>query len=98
MPSTELLARLRDLHEELSSINVDLEAGQAVDDPTIEALGQLATDVSELIDQARANAGHDQLVGQHKSLSDRISEFDQQHPRVTQFLNQIADLLAMMGI
>ena len=44
MANTELLMRLRELHEELSSINDDLKAAEQVDEETVDALGQLVTD------------------------------------------------------
>lgn len=97
MTNTELLVRLRDLHEELSSINIDLSDGEPVDDDTIEALGQLATDVGNLVDQAKISVDEDYKT-EHKDLVDRIVDFDQRHPRVSRFLSQMTDLLAMMGI
>jgi hypothetical protein len=98
MPKTELLVRLRELHEELSSINDDLKSAEQVDEASVDALGQLVTDVSDLVDQARdINVREDNVAGHH-DLLDRISQFDTQHPRVTGFLSQVTDLLAMMGI
>lgn len=103
MPNTELLVRLRELHEELSSINDDLRSAEQVDDESIDALGQLVTDVSELVDQAHAvNDPEPSYPGsgddEHHDLLDRISQFESQHPRVSGFLSQVTDLLAMMGI
>ena len=98
MANTELLSRLRDLHEELSGINIDLKPGEHVGEETIEALGQLVTDVGELVDQAKLEIKNDTLTQSHKSLTDRIVEFDKKHPRVREFLTQMTDVLAMMGI
>ena len=98
MPNTELLVRLRELHEELSSINDDLKVAEQVDDESIDALGQLVTDVSDLVDQAHEINLPDESTAEHHDLLDRISQFETQHPRVTGFLSQITDLLAMMGI
>jgi hypothetical protein len=98
MPNTELLVRLRDLHEELSSINDDLRSAEQVDEESIDALGQLVTDVSELVDQAHEVNGPEGTLPEHHDLLDRISKFETQHPRVTGFLSQVTDLLAMMGI
>lgn len=97
MPKTELLVRLRELHEELSSINDDLRSADQVDEESIDALGQLVTDVSGLVDQAREVNSIEDSAGHH-DLLDRISQFETQHPRVTGFLSQVTDLLAMMGI
>lgn len=98
MTNTELLVRLRDLHEELSGINIDLDAGSHVDEATIDALGQLVTDVSQLVDQAKIELEKERLVEEHRNLFARIKRFDDEHPRVRQFLTQMTDLLAMIGI
>ena len=98
MPNTELLIKLRELHEELSSINDDLKSAEQVDEESIDALGQLVTDVSGLVDQAREINLHDENMSEHRDLLDRISQFESHHPRVTGFLSQVTDLLAMMGI
>ena len=96
MPKTELLVRLRELHEELSSINDDLKSADQVDEESIDALGQLVTDVSDLVDQAREVNSSE--IPEHHDLMDRISQFESHHPRVSGFLSQVTDLLAMMGI
>ncbi len=98
MSRTEMLIRLRDLHEELSGINFGAELGEHVDQETIEALGQLVTDIGELVDQAKSAAGDEVIDNGRKSLLDRVVEFDQNHPRVKRFLAQTTDLLAMLGI
>ena len=98
MPNTELLIKLRDLHEELSAINDDLNTVEQVDDEAIDALGQLVTDACELVDRAKlAQESETDLTDRH-DLLDRIMKFETNHPRVTKFLSQITDVLAMMGI
>lgn len=98
MTNTQLLVRLRDLHEDLSGINIDLESAEEIDEETINALGQLVTDVGGLIDQAKAKTEHVSLAEEHQNLVDRIVSFDANHPRVSAFLSQMTDVLAMMGI
>ncbi|QEG20432.1 DUF4404 family protein [Mariniblastus fucicola] len=101
MEKTELLIRLRELHEELSSINLDQKPADEVDEATVDALGQLVTDASELIDRVKITANgdaEDPIDAEHGVLVERIVEFDQNHPRVREFLTQMTDLLAMMGI
>ena len=98
MTNTKLLVRLRDMHEELSGINLDLGAGELVDEATIDALGQLVTDLSRLVDQAKADTAQEKLAIEQNGLASRILEFENQHPRVRQFLTQMTDLLAMVGI
>ncbi|MFK7769155.1 MAG: DUF4404 family protein [Mariniblastus sp.] len=98
MSNTQLLIRLRDLHEDLSGINIELESAEEIDEETIDALGILVTDVGGLIDQAKAMAGQESLEELHQDLADRIVSFKAEHPRVSAFLSQMTDLLAMMGI
>ena len=97
MTNTDLLIRLRELHEELSTMNDDLSSSETVDEDTIDALGQLITDVNVLVDQARENNTIGDETHQRDVL-DRITQFETQHPRVTSFLSQVTDILAMMGI
>lgn len=99
MPNTKLLIRLRDLHEELALINDDLETVETIDDETIDALGQLVTDVGSLVDKAKhADIEDTTHHTEHQDLLDRISEFNTRHPKVSKFLTQMTDILAMMGI
>ena len=101
MSNTELLVRLRDLHEELSAINYDLKSGEHVDEETIDALGQLVTDVNELVDRAKQPVDDQETqenLGERHVLLDRIMRFETKHPRVTRFLTELTDLLALMGI
>ena len=98
MTSTDLLERLRDLHEQLSSINVDAEKDDRVDEETIEALGQLVTEVGELVDKASMATDEMEVADEQQDLFDRVVQFNNEHPRVSQFLTRTTDLLAMMGI
>lgn len=98
MSNTELLIRLRDLHEELAVINDDLKNTDSVDEQTIDALGQLVTDVSQLVDQTKDVMGPDNEENENHDLLDQIMRFETEHPRVIKFLSQMTDLLAMMGI
>lgn len=97
MTNTDLLIRLRELHEELSTMNDDLDTTEPVDEETIEALGQLITDVNVLVDQARETSDLE-IDTEHNDVLDRVSRFETRHPRVTAFLSQVTDILAMMGI
>lgn len=97
MPNTQLLLKLRELHEELSEINDDLKSSDQIDEETIDALGELVGDVSEIVDQAKVTA-NTQGLENHYDLVDRIMQFESKHPRVTRFLSQVTDLLAMIGI
>ena len=86
------------MHEELSAINDDLKSVEYVNDETIDALGQLVTDASVLVDQARQAKDDETNLAERHDLLDRVMKFETDHPRVTRFLSQITDVLAMMGI
>lgn len=96
MTKSDLLIKLRNLHEELAVINDDLKHEQKIDEKTIDALGEVVTDVSRLVDFAKDNLHID--TEEHKDVVDRIVEFQSDHPQVTRFLSQVTDMLAMMGI
>lgn len=98
MSTTELLMRLRDLHEELAVINDDLKDADSVDEQTIDALGQLVTDVSQLVDRTKDVLEAENNETEHHDLLDQVMRFETEHPRVIKFLSQMTDLLAMMGI
>ena len=99
MANPELLVKLRELHDVLVGINDDLRPSERVDEQTIDALGQLVTDLGELADRIAIPGDEAPMPEQeHRELIDRINAFEARHPRVTQFLNQLADALTMIGI
>ena len=98
MTNAPMLIKLRDLHEDLSSINDDLKITEKVDDETIDALGQLVTDLNQLADQVKDIKEQDIDLTERHDLLDRVMRFETKHPHVTRFLSQITDVLAMMGI
>lgn len=99
MSNNELLIKLRDLHEQLAGINLDLRPNECVDDETIDALGQLVTDVGSLVDRAKHVVEADEpKESENSELVDRVRQFESEHPRVTSFLSQMTDVLAMLGI
>jgi|GEM_PF-1917378 len=98
MSNTELLIKLRELHADLLQINDEPKFVGQVDDETIEALGELVTGVSEIVDQAKESTFSDFETAGHSDVLDRIRQFESQHPRVKRFLSQLTDLLVMIGI
>jgi predicted lactoylglutathione lyase len=98
MSTTEILIKLRELHDELSGINDGLHSAQMVDEETIDALGQLATEVNELIEQSRESGGRKPDELQRQDLMDRIQRFQSQHSRVNRFLLQMTDILVLMSL
>lgn len=91
-----ILIKLRELHEELSAINHDIELPNQVEDETIAALGQLVSDINTLVDHAKESPPRDS--NQHHDVLEQIAQFETKHPQVTRFLSQVTDVLAMMGI
>ena len=98
MAHTELLMRMRDLHNELVKINDDLRLADRVDEDTVDALGQLVTDVGGLVERANQSVDPEPTPQEHHDLNERISDWENRHPKVTQFLSQVTDVLAMIGI
>jgi hypothetical protein len=97
MSKSDLLIGLRELHQDLTNINIDLGETEPVDEETIDMLGTLVTDVGELVDRAK-EINELKKDGEHNRVVDQIHNFEVPHPKVTQFLSQVTDLLAMMGI
>jgi hypothetical protein len=98
MSNAKILAKLRDLHEELSTINHNFKLVEQVDHETIDALGQIVTDAGVLLDHIRDAPDQAPPESEHLDLVDRISKFESDHPSVTRLLSQVTDVLAMMGI
>ena len=98
MSNTEVLIKLRDLHQELVVINDDLKFADRVDDETIDALGQLVTDAGALLDRARELPEQEKSNVERHNLLDRVMSFKSNHPRVHRLLSQVSDVLAMIGL
>ena len=98
MSQSEILLRLRELHEKLSGMNDDLEQTEQVDEETIDALGLLVTDISTLVDRAHEKVQEQPDLEDHHQLLDRIMKFETEHPQVTSFLSQVTDVLVLLGI
>jgi hypothetical protein len=98
MTKTDVLVRLRELHEKLSAINEDLKDSNDVDEATIEALGQLVSDISVAVDSAKSESGNGADAWSPNTLQERVLNIESQHPRITGFLSELSDLLGMLGI
>lgn len=98
MSPNQALKKLRELHDELVGLNDDLKPSERVDEQTIDALGQLVTDLGDLVENFKDAGPSDECLEQKNSLAKQIESFEARHPRVTQFLSQVTDFLAMIGI
>jgi hypothetical protein len=95
MSCTQLLIRLRKLNDELTSINDYTLSPEQVDEATIEALGQLVTDASDLVDRSvfgnLSSRDRDELL-------EKIDHFECKDHRVSEFLSQLVELLALIEV
>ena len=95
MSSTQLLIRLRELNDDLTSINDRTMSTEQVEEATIEELGQLVTDLSDLVGQADFGKltphDRDELFG-------KIRQFECEHLRVMKFLSQLTELLELIEV
>lgn len=96
MTNTQLLVRLRELHENLVTINDGLQSIEQVDEETINELGQLVTDVSDLIDKSAESSEASGF--EHDQLLKSIDQFQCEHVRVKSFLAQVKNMLTTMEI
>lgn len=98
MPNTAFLNKLRELHEQLAEINNDLDHVEQIDSETLKVLEEMVAEAGQIVDQAKVETELQADSSQPRDLSARIEQFETRHPRVTSFLSQLTDLLAMMGI
>jgi hypothetical protein len=99
MTKTEILVKLRNLHEELAAINENCKLSEQVDGATIDALGQIITDAGAILDRYQNGSGSGSSIGNEgETLLERVRSFECEHPLVGRFLNQVSDLLGNMGI
>lgn len=97
MSNSEILSKLRELHEQLIGINEDLRAADEVDEATVEALGALVSDVTVLVDRTRELESDQEGDSLREELLDRVTQFECQHPSITRFLSEVGDVLARIG-
>lgn len=87
MPHRRLKNILEDLQEEMHS-------GGSLDDDDKEALRALMADLQAVLDQDEHVDGSSAL----SSLKDATVRFESTHPRLTELLSSISDLLRSAGI
>ena len=89
MKREELLAHLRELHDELSS-------AEGADEETRGLLQQITTDINCLLDDKDDDPEDSLTLGDR--LRDMAREFDVRHPRISDLIERVSDGLASMGI
>ena len=64
--------KLRELHDELVGLNDNLKPSERVDEQTIDALGQLVTDLGDLVENLKESGAPDEYREQKDDLAKRI--------------------------
>ncbi|MDB4671466.1 DUF4404 family protein [Pirellulaceae bacterium] len=99
MHATEILIRLRHLHSDLAVINDGLKEVNEVDFKTIDALGQLATDIGAVLDSVRYGPNIETNKPKKPfEVMDQINQFKANHPRVENILLKLRQILMLIGI
>jgi hypothetical protein len=98
MSKTEILVKLRSLHEDLAAINDNRKLAEQVDEQTIDALGQLITDIGLILDRKQTEKTQEVTAFSEHDLVERVQNFESKHPLVGRFLTQVSDLLGNMGV
>lgn len=85
------------LREQLEALHRELEQVESIDAATADALGSLRDDIRKLVDNEAAEAIHedDSLV---ERLSEAVSDFEEDHPKLSMTIQYVLDTLARMGL
>ena len=74
MSKTDVLVKLRELHEELATLKSLADSGQKIDESTIEMLGQLITDAGAMLDYQNQHAILDHKNNDSQFTGDEVPE------------------------
>jgi len=88
MLKQELHHTLQELRLELDKLHFDQEAGR-------ESLNQSVAALEEKLREESFMSGDEFLVHE---ISEAVKHFEESHPRITDLLGRISDLLSKMGI
>ena len=98
-PLRQSLQMNNKLDQQLAEFRALLARSEHLEPETLEALGDLAGDIQQLIESndpdSHATTG---LSGVSERLSGWIDRFELEHPELTHTLSQVAERLADMGI
>ena len=89
MSDERLRDELEKLHEALADVH-------EFDEATVNAMKQVASDIDRVLEEEEVPSGQVQDLRQR--IDDLVLEFETKHPRVSNVLSQLTDLLAGMGI
>lgn len=98
-PLRQSLQMNNKLDQQLAEFRALLARSEHLEPETLEALGDLAGDIQQLLESKDPNL---QATEGHSSVSERLSDwidrFELEHPELTRTLSQVAERLADMGI
>lgn len=87
------------LDQQLAEFRALLARSENLEPETLEALGDLAGDIQQLLESKDPNPTSSVgLSGVSERISDWIDRFELEHPELTNTLSQVAERLADMGI
>ncbi|ARM30465.1 DUF4404 family protein [Prosthecochloris sp. HL-130-GSB] len=83
------------LYELLQELHSELEQADAVDEKTGQLLESLKSDISKLVqEESSLEDGQEDLS---QNLSQALSHFEEEHPRLSMAIQYVLDSLARMG-
>ncbi|MDA0977745.1 MAG: DUF4404 family protein [Proteobacteria bacterium] len=88
MPRKQLHKSLQELRLELDKLHFEHEAQR-------DALNQQVIALEEKLRDESAMSADEYLI---QELAEALEEFEEEHPRLTELVGRITDLLARMGI
>ena len=86
------------LQSKLERIHESLAKAEGLDESTVEAMKTVVADIQRIIDVADESESADELTTIRQRVRVTVDEFETKHPHITEFLSQITDLLASIGI
>lgn len=78
------------LRRMLENLHAELQSAESVDDRSRELLREVDDDIQQLLERSD---GHE-----NESLTERLREFEERHPALTEAVGRVLDALAKMGI
>jgi predicted component of type VI protein secretion system len=78
------------LRRMLENLHAELQSAESVDDRSRELLREVDADIQELLERSDGQG--------NESLTERLREFEERHPALTEAVGRVLDALAKMGI
>lgn len=78
------------LRRMLENLHAELQSAESVDDRSRELLREVDADIQDLLERSDGQG--------NESLPERLREFEERHPALTEAVGRVLDALAKMGI